>query len=117
MKKKILYADDEFTSRKLMEFQLKRHGFQCDIAGNGKEALEKFKINSYDLILLDFHMPNMDGDEVAKIIREFSPSIPLIAVTSDSQAVQRLRAAGFQEILMKPLQGEAHIAIIQKYLT
>jgi CheY-like chemotaxis protein len=117
IKKRILYAEDEFTSRKLMEYQLKKYGFHCDIAGNGREALEKFKNASYDLILLDFHMPGMDGADVAKVIRTLSPSTPLIAVTSDPQAVERLRAAGFQEILMKPLRGEGHIAIIQKYLT
>ena len=72
---KILIVDDDFTSRKILLKYLSECG-QCDIAVNGKEAVEVFKgaleeNESYDLICLDIMMPEMNGQEVLKEIRQF----------------------------------------------
>ena len=64
--KRILYADDETTSRKVLAFQLKKRGFQCDLAVDGPEALKKFRYGPYDMVILDRYMPGMDGEEVAR---------------------------------------------------
>jgi CheY-like chemotaxis protein len=116
MSEKVLYAEDEFTNRKLLEIQLKNIGIQCDLAGDGMEAVRLFKENAYDLVILDQFMPGMNGDEAAKIIRSISPDIPLIAITSDDGEIPVLRQAGFQEIFIKPLRGKDHIDIIKKHL-
>lgn len=115
--KKVLYAEDEFTSRKILETQLLREGILCDTADDGLAAVEKFKEGSYDLVILDRYMPGMNGDEAAKIIGSLAPGIPLIAVTSDASDTEVLHSAGFRHIFIKPLRGREHIAIIETYLS
>lgn len=114
--KKVLYAEDEFTNRKLLEIQFKNHGIACDLAQDGAQAFEMFSNNTYNLVILDQYMPQMNGDEVAKKIRAEAPDIPLIAITSDDTEEKRLKAAGFNEVLIKPLRGKSYIDIIKKYL-
>lgn len=114
--KKVLYAEDEFTNRKLMEIQLNGSGISCDFAVDGTEALSLFKSRRYDLVILDQFMPGMNGDAVARVIREISPGTPLIAITSDDDEIGNLKAAGFQEIFIKPLRGKNHIETIKRYL-
>lgn len=70
---KVLIVEDDFTSRKLMQTILSPHG-ECDIAVNGKEAVDAFKAaldmgQPYDLICMDIMMPEMDGQEALKKIR------------------------------------------------
>jgi len=113
---RVLYAEDEFTNRKLMEIQLRNSGISCDLAVDGIEALTLFKNGRYDLVILDQYMPGMNGDEVARAIREISPSTPLIAITSDDEEIENLRKAGFSEIFIKPLRGKNHIEKIRFYL-
>lgn len=115
--KRILYADDETTSRKILAYQLKKRGLHCDLAVDGPEALRKFREGSYDLVILDRYMPGMDGDEVAQAILKLKPQIPLIAVTGDRSAEEHLLRAGFRRVLTKPLRGEDHLAVIESYLS
>ena len=53
MTKKVLYAEDEFTNRKLLEIKLKNFGISTDLAQDGLKAIELFKENTYDLVILD----------------------------------------------------------------
>lgn len=114
--KKVLYAEDEFTNRKLMDIQFKNHGIPCDLAQNGQEALDLFQQNTYSLILLDQYMPGYNGDELARIIRETHPQLPLIAITSDDSTVAGLKEAGFDKVFVKPLRGKEYMHIIEKFL-
>ena len=116
MQKKVLYGEDEFTNRKLMEIQLKNENITCDLAEDGIEAVARFKREPYDLVILDQYMPGMNGDEVARLIHELAPTVPLIAITSDDGEIEKLRNAGFLEIFIKPLRGKNHIEIIKRYL-
>lgn len=115
-KYQVLYAEDEFTNRKLIEIQLAKAGISCDLASDGHQAMTKFKENSYDVIILDQYMPGYNGDELAKLFLESKPDIPLIAITSDDSEVDNLRSAGFQEIFIKPLRSSDYIELIKKYL-
>ncbi|AHC16607.1 response regulator [Salinispira pacifica] len=112
----ILYAEDEFTNRKLIEIQLQRANLNCDLACNGEEAWEMFQNGDYKLIILDRYMPKMNGDELARKIKQVRPDIPLIAITSDDSDVKQLREAGFSEIFIKPLHGREYITLIRQYL-
>lgn len=112
----ILYAEDEFTNRKLLEIQLQRANLSCDLACNGEEAWEMFQKGNYRLIILDRYMPKMNGDELARKIKSVHPEIPLFAITSDDSDVKNLREAGFSEIFIKPLHGREYISLIRKYL-
>jgi CheY-like chemotaxis protein len=112
----ILYAEDEFTNRRLIEIHLSRANISCDLAADGTEAWEMIRHNNYRLIILDQYMPGMNGDELARKIRESNPEIPLIAITSDDTEVSMLKSAGFSEVFIKPLRGRDYIDTIVKYL-
>lgn len=114
--KKVLYAEDEYTNRKLLEIKLRNRGVQCDLAEDGTRALEMFKSGEYGVIVLDQYMPGMNGDKVATEIRKIDPEIPLIAITSDDGEMERLRSAGFNRIFIKPVRGEDYIGTILSYL-
>lgn len=113
---RILYAEDEFTNRKLMDIQFKNKGVPCDLACSGQEALDLYRKNHYDLIILDQYMPGYNGDDLARIIRQEDAEIPLIAITSDDETITTLKMAGFNEVFIKPLRGTKHMEIIQSYL-
>ncbi len=115
-KKKVLYAEDELSNRALMEIKLKHLNIECDLAKNGQEALDLFNMNKYDLVLLDLYMPLLDGDKVAQKIREQDPEIPLIAITSDDDKENDLKAAGFNEVFIKPVHKQEYMEIIESYL-
>ncbi len=112
----ILYAEDEFTNRRLIEIHLGKANIHCDLAADGTEAWEMISKNDYRLIILDQYMPGMNGDELARKIRETKPDIPLIAITSDDTEVSMLKAAGFSEVFIKPLRGKEYIDTIIRYL-
>jgi CheY-like chemotaxis protein len=112
----VLYAEDEFTNRKLVEIHLQKSGIKCDLASDGLQALEKVREHQYDLIILDQYMPGLNGDELAERIRELYPQIPLIAITSDDAEIDNLKDAGFLEVFIKPLRGKDYIEVIKQYL-
>ncbi len=114
--KKVLYAEDEYTNRKLMELLLERNGIGCDLAEDGVAALELFKQNEYALVLLDQYMPGLMGSEVARIIRSEGSGVPLIAITSDDSQVPALKEAGFDLVFLKPMRGAEYIETIMSYL-
>ncbi|MGA1824725.1 MAG: response regulator [bacterium] len=116
MKKRVLYAEDELSNRRLLQLKLEKVGIDCDIAEDGIEAIRMSKENKYDLIILDHYMPGMDGIEVASKIREHNPGIPLIAITSDDGLKRMLLDAGFDEIIIKPFHGNKIIELIEAYL-
>jgi CheY-like chemotaxis protein len=112
----VLYAEDEFTNRKLLEIQLRKASLSCDLAVDGIEALVKVRNNNYDVIILDQYMPGMNGDVLAREIQSFKPDIPLIAITSDDQELEFLRTVGFREVFIKPLRGNDHIETIKSFV-
>ncbi|WP_053227947.1 response regulator [Spirochaeta cellobiosiphila] len=114
--KDILYAEDEFTNRKLLQIQFEKNDLQCDLARDGREALDLATSNQYKMIILDQYMPGLNGDEVARTIRQTDPNIPLIAITSDDMEIENLRKAGFNEVFIKPLRGTGHIDKIKEYI-
>ena len=115
-KKRVLYAEDEYTNSRMLQLTLQSMGMDCDIASNGKEAIRLFHENHYDLILVDQYMPIMNGDKVTEHIRSRNPSIPIIAITSDDQQITNLKSKGCNEVLVKPLRGKAYKDIITAYL-
>jgi CheY-like chemotaxis protein len=112
----ILYAEDEFTNRRLIQIHLQRANISCDLASDGEEAWEMFSNHDYRLIILDQYMPGMNGDELARKIKSVKPDLPLIAITSDDTEVTTLKNAGFSEVFIKPLRGRDYIDTILQYL-
>ncbi len=104
----ILIVDDLETNRFLLEVFLRRNGFEPELAANGEEALRLASENSYDAILMDLQMPDIDGYLVTQRIRATEPPgrrTPIIALTATTNKGTREKclAAGMDEHLTKPL--------------
>ena len=103
--KRILIAEDDFINQKLITYSLNSTGAIFDIAGNGQEAIDLLKAGSYDLILMDINMPDMDGFEATQYIRkEINQTIPIIAMTGWSirSEVDKFTQVGMNGCLAKP---------------
>src|SRR5690606_3472592 len=89
-------------------YLLSRMGYQADVANNGSEALAALERRSYDIILMDMHMPEMDGLEATRNIRRLSmhPQPRIIALTASATQEDRAScaAAGMDDYLSKPIQ-------------
>lgn len=118
--KKILVVDDEFTIRYLVEHQLAKHGFESIMAKDGPEALEAARAFQPDLIVLDIMMPDMDGFDVCRQLKEDPTlaSIPVIFLTALSDKEDKLRAfeLGADDYLTKPFQADEFVAHVNAVL-
>ena len=105
-KAKVLVAEDQELNQEIMVELLERKGVSCDVAENGAEAIEKFKEESYDLILMDCQMPVMDGYEASKNIRNMKGEQPeIIAMTAYAMKDDEKKCidAGMDGYLSKPI--------------
>lgn len=116
---KILVADDDPMSRRLMQLLLSREGHEVTVASNGLEAFDAVKFQKFDLVFMDLHMPIMDGMEASRRIREWEEEGQhtfIIALTASylPEEGQRLFEAGIDNYLSKPFQLD-HIGRMLKY--
>jgi len=103
---KILVVEDMELNQLLMKTLLDDFGFECDIASNGKIAIEKLKTSTNDIILMYLQMPKMNGFEATEYIREkMKLKIPIIALTADVTTVDlaKCKAAGMNDYISKPV--------------
>jgi len=106
--KKILVADDRATSRELVRNALEGSGYEVFEASDGVEALEQARLLRPDAIILDLHMPRLDGFGVIAALRredEFA-AVPVMALTASAMIGDRERAlaAGFTGYIAKPIR-------------
>jgi CheY-like chemotaxis protein len=103
---KVLVVEDMALNQLLMKTILDDFGFERDIAENGKVAIEKLKSKTYDIILMDLQMPEMNGFEATEYIRNTLKSkIPIIALTADVTTVdvEKCKAVGMNDYIAKPI--------------
>jgi DNA-binding response OmpR family regulator len=102
--KKILVVDDEPEVRQLMEQFLTGKGFDVRVAENGREGLAALDSFTPDVVLLDMHMPELDGIETLKQLAGRSPAPPVIMVTvnDDVETTTRLLQLGAADYVPKP---------------
>ncbi|MBI5539418.1 MAG: PAS domain S-box protein [Bacteroidia bacterium] len=103
---KVLVVEDIALNQLLMKTLLDDYGFDRDIAGNGKIAIEKLQAKSYDVILMDLQMPEMNGFEATDYIRnKMNSKIPIIALTADVTTVDlaKCKAVGMNDYIAKPV--------------
>lgn len=102
---KVLVVEDVELNQMLIKIILKGFGFEMDIADNGKVAIEKLQTNSYDIILMDLQMPEMNGFEASEHIRrKMNSNIPIIALTADVVAEELIQCEeiGINAHITKP---------------
>ncbi|HEX4505836.1 MAG TPA: response regulator [Alphaproteobacteria bacterium] len=105
---RVLLAEDVKLNQMLTQKLLARSGYLIDIAENGIQAIEAMKNTDYDVILMDVQMPEMDGIEATKQIRQLPGTkkfVPIIALTAqaDVDTEDELRAAGMDDYISKPI--------------
>jgi len=106
---RLLIAEDTDSVREIIKRQLDHLGCKADFVTDGKEALEALKTGEYNILITDLHMPNIDGYEVVRRIRNGSAKVkkdmPVIVLTADVQVTQRenYMRHGFDESLLKPV--------------
>lgn len=115
---KILIVDDEMRMRQLLKLYLEPVGYVCSMAGDGEEALEKVKKETFDVILLDVMMPLFDGFEVCKWITNTHPDLPIIMITAldDAESIVKGLDAGAADYVTKPFNGDVLLARVRSVL-
>lgn len=117
----ILLAEDNETNRDVLLEQLHLLGYAAEVAEDGAVALQMWHSGRYALLLTDCHMPNMDGFELTKAIRQSEPvntHLPIIAITANAMQgeAQRCRARGMDDYLAKPLRLKELGPMLAKWL-
>ncbi len=117
----ILVVEDNRANQKVALGMLERMGFLADLAQNGKECLDAIIKNHYDLILMDCHMPEMDGYEASAKIRALETEkthIPIVAMTANIQQGEEEKCinAGMDDYLPKPLKMKVLREMLEKHL-
>ncbi|MBX2989567.1 MAG: response regulator [Bacteroidetes bacterium] len=103
-KRKILVVDDEDALRTVLSAELNSEGYDVGTAADGMEALDELRKGAYDLVLLDIKMPNMNGFEVLKVIKEKHTSTKVIMLTgfADLKNAIESKKLGAEDFVSKP---------------
>jgi CheY-like chemotaxis protein len=115
---RILVAEDNRINQMVIVRMLEKDGHRVDVVGNGREALAALEGASYDLVLMDCQMPEMDGFEATSAIRATErPSgahVTIVALTANAMEGDRERclAAGMDDYLAKPITRHALVAVL-----
>lgn len=119
---KILVAEDHPVNRRLIEIYLENFGLKSHIVESGKEILDALILDSYDLILMDCQMPEMDGFTATRKIRsaesESGEHIPIVATTAHAMAGDKERClrSGMDDYLSKPIEPDTLREILKKWI-
>jgi signal transduction histidine kinase/CheY-like chemotaxis protein len=112
----VLVVDDNPMNILVAQNFLKRWGAHAETAQNGKEAVEKLDSTRHQLILMDLHMPVMDGYEATQLLRKRGETVPIVALTASiGQEVEgRVYSLGFDDILVKPFNPHDLLRVVQE---
>ncbi|MCX6673279.1 MAG: ATP-binding protein, partial [Methanothrix sp.] len=120
---RILLAEDNPVNQKVALAMLKKLGCRTDVVANGLEAVKALQTAFYDLVLMDCQMPEMDGFEATRAVRQKesaakSPSIPIIAMTASAMQADREKClqAGMSDFIAKPVQPGELAEMLARWL-
>ena len=113
---KILAVDDNKNVLLSLKAILEDKDYIVHLVNNGREALQEIESRFFDLVFVDYKMPEMNGVELAKRIRMFSPLLPIIMITGDYSAelVKKAKIAGVWEVILKPFEVDTILSLIEK---
>lgn len=115
---RILVADDDKNTRRLMQALLQAEGYEVTTAENGAEALEVIERETVDLVVLDIMMPEMDGYEFTRTVRETNAELPILMVSAKQLPADRKKGfiAGTDDYMTKPVDEEEMLLHIKALL-
>ena len=113
----ILLAEDNPLNAMIAKTILEDFGAGIELAGNGREAVEKFNAAVHHVIIMDLNMPEMDGFEATEQLRRRGVTVPVIALTATlpAEIAERIKSAGFTDIIVKPFDPDGLCRTILKY--
>lgn len=115
--KSILLIEDNKINQMITRKMLENKSITCEIVDNGEDAVELLKIKRFDMILMDVHLPGINGTTATKLIREFDKSTPVIALTAISLDENRdmLLSFGMNDVITKPFVPDEFYSTIAKF--
>ncbi|WP_240374632.1 response regulator transcription factor [Bacillus piscicola] len=118
MPQKVLVVDDEQSISTLISYNLEQAGFQVEQAMDGKTAVDKIKTREYDVIVLDLMLPQLDGLEVCRQVREEKIKVPILMVTAKDEEFDKVLGLelGADDYLTKPFSPRELIARVKAIL-
>jgi two-component system sensor histidine kinase/response regulator len=118
---RVLVVEDNDLNQLVARGMVERLGFRADVARNGLEALEALRSENYDVVLMDLHMPVMDGFAATRRIREAEHGrarVPVVALTANALAADRERCleAGMDDYLAKPIDPDVLAEVLDRWV-
>jgi CheY-like chemotaxis protein len=121
--RRLLLVEDNFVNQRVAVYMLTQLGYRVDLAMHGREAIDMLSNSRYDLVLMDCQMPEMDGFEATRMIRDETSSVldhdvPVLAMTANAFPEDRARAlaCGMNDFLAKPVDRGVLAAALAKWL-
>ena len=118
-KNRILVADDEEALRNVLSSELEGEGYTVKSAADGQEAITLVQMNDFDLILLDIKMPNVDGFEVLKYVKDHAPKTKVVMLTgfADLKNAIESKKLGAEDFVSKPYDLVDLLTTVERVLT
>ncbi len=117
--KKVLVVEDNKINQMITKKMLENKQIECDLVDNGEEAIESVRNHYYDLVLMDVHLPGINGTLATEAIRQFNTTIPIIALTAISLNENRemLLSYGMNDVVTKPFNPDNFYKVIASLLS
>jgi len=114
----ILLVEDQEDLLDVMQTYLQREGYDCERTGNGLEAIDKLRSRPYDLVVLDWMLPGLDGLEICRQARLHNPRLGILMISARGQDLERVEGlkAGADDFLAKPFHPRELVARVRALL-